>query len=86
MCKKACGCPVDNIPGFEGIATDLELNQFLGRFSQARGLFEMNKVESLLVKEYEKLGLLDDTDLLFNLEKYFIEGMNKRSKEESKNR
>jgi hypothetical protein len=84
MCKKACGCPVDNLPGFEGIASDLELNQFLTKFQQARGLFEMNNVESLLIRAYEELDLIDDPDLLFNLEKYFREGMNKRAKEESK--
>lgn len=75
LCRRACGCPI------EDIATDIEVNNFWGEFSRARGLFDMNGISSLLERKYQELELLDDPQSLFELERLYILIQNKRAKE-----
>lgn len=67
QCETEEGCPI------ESIATQDWAEELIMRFYEARMLYEATKVQIVYQKSLEKLGLLDDLDLLFNLEFTFFE-------------
>jgi len=80
-CRRPSGCPV------EDLATDIDLNEAVSKFVNAKMLYEYNGIPEIARQVYEELGLLEDLDALLNMESSFrLYQINATKKEQEKNK